>query len=82
MYEKAYTRSESCTSQEDKLGSMDGMTGENIDGMRIEGMTELPVENVNQQVYIYISLLFMPPSCYRIKQKTFPDFSVLIDGFL
>ena len=82
MYEKAYNRSESCTSQEDKLGSMDGMTGENIDGMRIEGMTELPVENVNQQVYIYISLLFMPPFCNKLKLKTFPDFSVLIDGFL
>ena len=82
MYEKAYNRSESCTSQEDKLGTVDGMTGENVDGMSIEGMTELPVENANQQVYIYISLLFMPSSCYRIKLKTFPDFSVLIGEFL
>ncbi|XP_023346496.1 cytoplasmic dynein 1 light intermediate chain 2-like [Eurytemora carolleeae] len=49
MYEKAYNRSESCTSQEDKLGTVDGMTGENVDGMSIEGMTELPVENANQQ---------------------------------
>ena len=50
MYEKAYNRSESSTSQEDKLGSMDGMTGENMDGM-----TELPVENANEQVDIFIS---------------------------
>ena len=55
MYEKAYNRSESSTSQEDKLGSMDGMTGENMDGMSIEGMTELPVENANEQVDIFIS---------------------------